>query len=96
MSLVAHKYMPAQMSERELEGTFAARAHILDYLVNAIRQQISAKKLTSFFLTGPRGSGKTTLVLMLELRLRRDLELSAAWLPVRYSLRNYTCSVLIV
>ena len=84
MALVAHKFMPEQMSEREIEGTFAAREHTLDYLIEALRTQLPAKKLTSYLITGPRGVGKTTLVLMVCLRLRQEPELNEAWLPVRF------------
>jgi tetratricopeptide (TPR) repeat protein/Cdc6-like AAA superfamily ATPase len=84
MALVAHKYMPEQMPVEELRATFAAREHTLDFLVNALRTQIPSRTLTSYLITGPRGSGKTTLVLMLCLRLREDPELAAAWLPVRF------------
>lgn len=82
MVLVAHKYMPAQMRAEELHATFAARHHTLDYLVKALRDQARSKTLTSYLITGPRGAGKTTLVLMLCLRLREEPDLRAVWLPV--------------
>jgi len=84
MALVAHKYMPQEMPEEELRATFAAREHTLDYLVKSLRGQCGSKTLTSYLITGPRGSGKTTIVLMLCLRIREDEKLSAAWLPVRF------------
>ena len=84
MALVAHKYMPQEMPEEELRATFAAREHTLDYLVKSLREQCGSRTLTSYLITGPRGSGKTTIVLMLCLRIREDQELSAAWLPVRF------------
>ncbi len=104
MALVAHKYMPEQMPIEELRATFAAREHTLEFLVKAIRDQIGARTLTSYLITGPRGSGKTTLVLMLCLRLREEPELAAAWLPVRFpeelpaitSLRDFFATALAV
>jgi hypothetical protein len=84
MALVAHKYMPQEMSDEELRATFAAREHTLDYLVESFRRQCDAKTFTSYLITGPRGSGKTTLVLMLCLRIREDERLARAWLPVRF------------
>jgi tetratricopeptide (TPR) repeat protein len=83
-ALVAHKYMPEQMPDTELRATFTAREHTLDFLVKALRDQIGSRTLTSYLITGPRGSGKTTLVLMLCLRIREDPELATAWLPVRF------------
>ena len=84
MALVAHKYMPDEMSKDELRATFAAREHTLDYLVKALRDQIQAETLTSYLLTGPRGAGKTTLLLMLQERIKEDANLNAAWLVVRF------------
>ena len=84
MARVPHKYMPEEMPVEELRATFAAREHTLDYLTKSLRDQCDAKTLTSYLITGPRGSGKTTIVLMLCLRIREDEQLSAAWLPVRF------------
>jgi tetratricopeptide (TPR) repeat protein len=84
MVLVAHKYMPQEMAAEELRATFAGRQHTLEYLQNALRVQAEARSLTSYLITGPRGAGKTTLVLMLCHALREDPALSKAWLPVRF------------
>ncbi|MBI1902021.1 MAG: AAA family ATPase [Planctomycetia bacterium] len=83
-TLVPHKYMPTEMSEQELEGTFAARQHTLDYLVAELRKQAAAKSPNSYLITGPRGAGKTTMVLMLCRRIGQDERLNRAWLPVRF------------
>jgi tetratricopeptide (TPR) repeat protein len=82
MSLVPHKYTPAEMSDHELEATFAARTHTVDYLVKALRDQIHAGTLSSYVVTGPRGAGKSTIIQMVDLRIRQDAELSAAWTPI--------------
>ena len=82
MSLVPHKYTPAEMSAHELESTFAAREHTVDYLLKSLRDQIHSGTLSSFVITGPRGVGKSTIIQMVALRIRRDAELSAAWIPV--------------
>ncbi len=84
MALIAHKYMPAEMPERELKATFAAREHTLDYLVKSIAGQTPSEHLTSFLITGPRGSGKTTLVLMLRLAIKENPDLSRHWLPALF------------
>jgi tetratricopeptide (TPR) repeat protein len=83
-ALVPHKYMPTEMSEQELEGTFAARQHTLDYLLEELRSQAAAKTPNSYLITGPRGAGKTTMVLMLCRRIGQDDRLNRAWLPVRF------------
>ncbi len=84
MSLVAHKYTPAEMSDHELESTFAAREHIVDYLVKALRDQMRSGTLSSYVITGPRGAGKSTIIQMVDLRIRQDAALSAAWIPVMF------------
>jgi tetratricopeptide (TPR) repeat protein len=82
MAVVPHKYMVESMPVEELRGTFAARTHTLDYLLGELRGQAASRTLKSYFIYGPRGSGKTTLVRMLSLRINEDPGLRAAWLPV--------------
>lgn len=82
MSIVTHKYTPAEIPEDELEATFAARGRSLDYLLKSLRDQIRSGTLSSFVITGPRGAGKSTLINMVALRIRQDTELRSAWLPV--------------
>jgi tetratricopeptide (TPR) repeat protein len=84
MVFVAHKYMPDQIPVEELRATFAARHHTLRYLGKSLRDQAHARTLTSYLITGPRGSGKTTLIRMLCLKLERNRALREAWLPVRF------------
>jgi tetratricopeptide (TPR) repeat protein/energy-coupling factor transporter ATP-binding protein EcfA2 len=82
MSLVAHKYTPADLSPQELEATFAARGHTVEYLMHSLREQIKSGTLSSFVITGPRGSGKSTIIQMVALRIGKDPKLKAAWIPV--------------
>lgn len=82
MSIVTHKYTPAEIPEDELEATFAARSRNLAYLLKSLRDQIRSGTLSSFVITGPRGAGKSTLINMVALRIRQDPELRSAWLPV--------------
>ncbi len=90
------------MSPAELEATFAARGHTVDYLVKSLRDQIHSGTLSSFVITGPRGAGKSTVIQMVALRIRQDAELHAAWLPVVFpeeqfdivSLRDLLAAVL--
>ena len=102
MNLVAHKYTPGEMSERELDATFAARGHTVDYLLKSLRDQVNAGTLSSFVVTGPRGAGKSTVIHMVALRLQRDQELRRAWIPVVFpeeqfgitSLRDFLAAIL--
>jgi len=102
MSLVAYKYTPSEMSEAELDATFAARGHTVDYLLKSLRDQMHSGTLSSFVVTGPRGAGKSTVIRMVTLRLTRDPELVGAWLPVVFpeeqfgvaSLRDFLAAIL--
>lgn len=82
MTLVTHKYTPAGMSDRELQETFAAREHTVEYLLKSLRDQIHAGTPSSFVVTGPRGAGKSTLIRLVALRIRADPVLNAAWIPI--------------
>lgn len=81
---VPYKYNPAEMPAEELEKIFIGRGHLLDRLVAAIREQTSAQSIQHYLLLGPRGIGKTTLLLMLYRRIKADPGLSSRWFPVRY------------
>ena len=81
MSPIEHKYTPAD-TERELEATFAARAHTLNHLLTLIRGQAPSGRPSGVVITGPPGAGKTTIIRMAGLRIRQDPALSAAWIPV--------------
>ena len=52
MTIITHKYMTEQIPEEELLATFAVRQHTLDFLVEALRRQITAKTLSSYLITG--------------------------------------------
>ncbi|MBI1874951.1 MAG: AAA family ATPase, partial [Acidobacteria bacterium] len=94
MSLVTHKFTPAAMSDVELEATFAARSHTVEYLVNSLRDQIRSGTLSSFIVTGPRGAGKSTVIHMVDLRIRQDPDLSAVWIPVLFPEEQFRISSL--
>lgn len=94
VAVVEYKYTPDQMPVEELKRTFAARQGLLDLVLRHLRQQTQAASLSSFLLIGPRGSGKTTLVLMLCECIREDPALSAAWLPLRFREEQFeVCSL---
>ncbi len=94
MAVVEYKYTPDQMPIEELKRTFAARQGLLGLVLRHLRQQTQAASLSSFLLIGPRGSGKTTLVLMLCQCIREDPELAAAWLPLRFREEQFeVCSL---
>ena len=76
-------YNPEQMSEAELRGTFVAREGLLEALLSIIEHQPEGPGVQHVLLIGPRGMGKTTLMLMLRLRLH-DRGLTGRWQPVKF------------
>jgi tetratricopeptide (TPR) repeat protein len=84
-----HKYNPWEMAPEELEATFIGRQPLLDRLLEAVREQSQAESIQHYILLGPRGIGKTTLLLLLRRRLKRDPDLAARWLCVHYREEEY-------
>jgi DNA-binding transcriptional ArsR family regulator len=79
-----YKYNPAEMPPDDIEKTFVGRGHLLDRLLAAIREQPENETVQHYLLLGPRGIGKTTMLLMIQKRLSEDPELSGQWLCVRF------------
>jgi len=79
-----YKYNPGEMPPEEMEATFVGRQPLLDRLVAAVREQTEAESIQHYLILGPRGIGKTTLLLMLHRKVKRDPDLSGRWLVVQY------------
>lgn len=79
-----HKYNPWEMPAEELEATFVGRRVLLDRLLAAVREQSQPGTLQHYILLGPRGIGKTSLLLLLRRRLKKDPDLSPRWLCVHF------------
>lgn len=78
------KYNPAERPLEDIEQTFVGRQEVLDRLIAALKEQSDAESLQHYLLLGPRGIGKTTLLLMLQKEIDTDSDLSLGWLPVRF------------
>ncbi|MHC9538602.1 MAG: tetratricopeptide repeat protein [Vulcanimicrobiota bacterium] len=75
-------YNPREMSEEILEEMFVGREAILNEILEDLRRQSHSKTRQHWIISGPRGIGKTHLVGMIYHRVRRDEELSRAYLPI--------------
>jgi len=73
---VIYKYTPHRMSREDLLGTFVGRQELVPRLVEHLRSQRGRKKPQHTFIWGPRGMGKTTLLLVLRHTLADDPGLS--------------------
>jgi len=87
------KFNPAFKSDEEIVAEFAVRHHDLSAILDTIRQNISAPSNQHMLVIGPRGTGKTTLVLRAVVEVRtRDPELGSAWYPIVFSEESYPVS----
>jgi tetratricopeptide (TPR) repeat protein len=83
------KYNPAFMTDEQLIASFAIRKTDLDLLLQTIRDN-TADSNQHVLVLGPRGMGKTTLVLRVVAEVRRDAELSGRWYPIVFSEESYS------
>src|SRR6266700_3468766 len=85
-------YNPEQMDESEIKRTFVARQWLLDDVLSLLKRQPKGAGVQHGVIIGPRGMGKTTMLLMLRFAVREG-DLSRLWFPVRFPEESYgvTC-----
>jgi tetratricopeptide (TPR) repeat protein len=76
-------YNPDVMSEEEIKKTFVGREALVYELVSLIEKQPQEATTPHILILGPRGVGKTTLLLMVKFAIE-DSGLSDRWLPVKF------------
>lgn len=86
-------YDPWNIPTEERKATFVGREILLGELLSAAREQSGCGTIQNYILLGPRGIGKTTVLLTLRDRVREDPELSKRWFSVQlreevYSVRK--------
>lgn len=82
------KYNPAFLDEDRLVASFAVRSRDLAALLEVVRENTGPSN-QHVLVIGPRGSGKTTLVLRVAAECRRAPELSRAVYPLVFSEESY-------
>ena len=82
-------YDPWELPAEQRQTTFVGRGRFLDRFLGAIREQEGRATVQHYILTGPRGIGKTTLLLVLRDRIRQDPEISAKWFCVQLREEEY-------
>jgi len=88
MVKAVNKYNPGFLSEEELIQSFAVRHMELELLLERIRENTTESN-QHLMLIGPRGSGKTTLVLRIIAEIHRDSQLNALWYPLIFGEESY-------
>lgn len=82
------KYNPAFLSEEELIQSFVVRQVDLDLIIETIREN-SGSSNQHILIIGPRGMGKTMLVLRAAAHITNDKDLNKMWYPLVFSEESY-------
>ena len=85
------KYNPGFLDDDELVASFCVRTSEFESLVETLRE-CTARANTHQIVIGPRGSGKTSLLLRVAAEMRRDSGLSSAFFPVVFAEESYEIS----
>ena len=84
------KYNPGQGAPGEIEATFVARERVLDGIVQDLRARACSESNQHYLIIGPRGIGKTNLLLMIKQRVLKEEALASAYLPVQTAEEEYS------
>lgn len=84
----AMKFNPGFLSDQDLVDSYCVRLPEFEMLVQTIRESTDSSNPHQL-VVGPRGTGKTTLLLRVAVEVKRDPELRRAWLPVVFPEESY-------
>ena len=84
----ARKYNPGFLSDDELVASFCVRTHEFESLIEALRGCTGDSNQHQIVI-GPRGSGKTSLLLRVAAEVRRDADLAAGFFPIVFAEESY-------
>ena len=88
MTVTAKKYNPGFLTDDELVASFCVRTTEFELLVEVLRECTRSSNPHQIVI-GPRGSGKTNLLLRVAAEARRDAALAAALFPVVFAEESY-------
>ena len=88
MAGTVRKYNPGFLTDEELVATFCVRVHEYESIVEILRECTGSSNPHQIVI-GPRGSGKTSLLLRIAAEVRRDAGLSRAFFPVVFAEESY-------
>ena len=91
MTVIARKYNPGFLSDDELVASFCVRTDEFESMVEVLRE-CTGNANTHQIVIGPRGSGKTSLLLRVAAEIRRDESLSARFFPIVFAEESYEVS----
>lgn len=82
------KYNPAFLSKEELVSSFVVRHAELELIVQVLRENVTESN-QHVLVIGPRGIGKTMLVLRVVEEIRNEKNLRERWYPLVFSEESY-------
>lgn len=86
--VAARKYNPGFLTDDELVESFCVRTNEFDSIIEVLRE-CTGRSNPHQLLIGPRGCGKTTLLLRVAVEVRRDAELSSGFFPIVFAEESY-------
>ena len=91
MSRRGMKYNPGFLSDEELVRSFCVRRAEFGLITETLRES-TGNSNPHLIVIGPRGMGKTTLLLRIAIEIRRDPALGAGWFPIVFAEESYEIS----
>lgn len=88
MAVTPKKYNPGFLTDDELVASFCVRTSEFDLMVEMLRECTGSSNPHQIVI-GPRGSGKTSLLLRVAAEVRRDGDLSSGFLPIVFAEESY-------
>ena len=88
MAVSARKYNPGFLTDDELVASFCVRTAEFETMVEVLRECTGSSNPHQIVI-GPRGSGKTSLLLRIAAEVHRDSELAAGFFPVVFAEESY-------
>ena len=85
---VARKYNPGFLTDDELVASFCVRTSEFESMVEMLRDCTGSSNPHQIVI-GPRGSGKTSLLLRIAAEVRRDAGLSSRFFPIVFAEESY-------
>ena len=91
MTVTARKYNPGFLSDDELVAGYCVRIGEFESLIEVLRE-CRGNANAHQIVIGPRGSGKTSLLLRAAVEMRRDADLSSRFFPIVFAEESYEVS----
>ena len=85
------KYNPGFLTDDELVASFCVRTSEHESIIETVRENTGSSN-QHLMVIGPRGSGRTTLLLRVAIEARRNPELSSRIFPITFAEESYEVS----